>query len=315
MKDESFVASTLFEMGWSLQYRATNLEGLKSSAENHPEAIIVATRDFLSEKSNFSNPVIYLDLTAELTKLNLQDLLLQADKSERDKGPTIPASQIKTTLILTLDAGVGGSTCAINIAYEKSLVGKEILLLDLNQENPSFSLYFDIQRINRKISPTQFGFSLSEVSEISYFAELARKINDFDELVIDFGRIMTMERCNSGVRIREIAARWSMNSATNIFIVSRADTYSLTRLKALAPEFLKLSRNVRPTILLVSQGSISVRERKSLIERAVSIFGGEARYLPREFRMLQRAVAEKVPFSQIAPKSLLAREFAAMAQQ
>jgi Flp pilus assembly CpaE family ATPase len=315
MKDESFVASTLFEMGWTLLYRATNLEGLKSSVENHPEAIIVATRDFLSEKSNFSNPVIYLDFTTELTKLNLQDLLLQADKNERDKRPTIPLSQIKTTLILALDAGVGGSTCAINIAFEKSLLGKEILLIDLNQENPCFSLYFDIQRINRKIAPTQSGFSLSEVSEISYFAELARKINDFDELVIDLGRIVTGERCNSGVRIREIAARWSMNSATSIFIVSRADTYSLMRLKALAPEFLKLSRNIRPTILLVSQGSISVRERKSLIEKAVSIFGGEARYLPREFRMLQRAVAEKVPFSQIAPKSLLAREFAAMAQQ
>lgn len=315
MKDESFVASTLFEMGWTLQYRATNIEGLKSSAERHPEAIIVATQDFLSEESDFSNPVIFLDLTAELTKVNLQDMLLQADKSERVKAPAIPLSHIKTTLIVTLDAGVGGSTCAINIAYEKSLMGKKILLLDLNHENPSLSQYFDMQRINRKIAPTQYGFSLSEVSEVSYFVELARKVDEFDEVVIDLGKLMMGDLINSGVRIREISARWSLNSATSILMASRADAHSLMRLKMLAPEFLKNFRSIRPTILLVSQGSISVRERRSLIEKAAAIFGGEARYLPREYRMLERAAAEKVPFSQIAPKSLLAREFEAIAQQ
>lgn len=314
MKEESFVASTLFELGWALQYRATNVEGLKKSAEIHPDAVIIASRDFLCERSEIANSIIYLDNTVELTKLNLQELLLQVDKSEKVKNPTIPLSQTKTTLIATLDAGVGGSTCAINIAYEKSAQGSKTLLLDLNQENPCLSQYFDIQRINRMITPSQCGFSLSEVSDISYFSELARNVNDFDEVVIDFGKLVSGDHFNSGVRIREVAARWSMNSATSIFIISRADAHSLLKLKMLASEILKLSRNIRPTILLVSQGSITVRERKSLIDKAVGIFGGEARYLPREARLLERAMAERVPFAQIAPKSLLAREFASVAR-
>lgn len=315
MKDESFVASTLIELGWTLQYRATNAEGLKNSAAIHPNAVIIASRDFLCERSEIANSVIYLDTSIELTKLNLQELLRQVDKSEKGKSPAIPLSQVKTTLIATVDAGVGGSTCAINIAYEKSSQGSETLLLDLNQENPCLSQYFDIQRINRRIAPTQCGFSLSEVSDISYFSELARSVNDFDEVVIDFGKLVTGDDFNSGVRIREVAARWSTLSATSIFIISRADAHSLLKLKILAPEILKFSRNIRPTILLVSQGSITVRERKLLIEKAVGIFGGEARYLPREARLLERAMVERVPFTQIAPKSLLAREFAAMAHQ
>lgn len=315
MKDESFVASTLAEMGWILQYRATYAEGLQRSVEKYPDAIIIATEDFLSEISVFPNPIICLGTNIELTKLSLQELLRQVDKNEMQKSPTIPLSQVKTTLVATLDAGIGGSTCAMNIAYEKSALGSKTLLLDLNQDNPYLSQYFDIQRINRKIAPSQSGFSLSEVADILYFSELAKSVNEFDEVVIDFGKLLTGERFNSGVRIREIAARWSVYSATSIFIISRADAHSLTRLKKLAPEILKLSREIRPTILLISQGSIAARERKSLIKEAEEVFDCAVRYLPRESRMLERAVTEKVPLSQISPKSLLSREFASMAHQ
>jgi cellulose biosynthesis protein BcsQ len=256
-----------------------------------------------------------LEPTIDLSKLNLQELLRQVDKNDSRKVPAIPLSQINTTLIATLDAGVGGSTCAINIAYEKSLRGRQTLLLDMNQENPIISQFFDIQRINRKIAQSQFGFSLSEVSETSYFTELAHNVNNFEEVVVDFGKIVVGERFNSGLRIREIAARWCVNSATSIFLVARADASSLIKLTLLAPELSKISLNLKPTILLLSQGANSVRERKALIEKASGIFGGEARYLPRESRTLERAAAERVPFSQISPKSALAQEFVAMAHQ
>jgi cellulose biosynthesis protein BcsQ len=315
MKEESFVAGTLLEMGWTLHYRATNVDGLRTAVESHPEALIIATKDYLCEGSAFPNSVIYLEPTMGLSKLNLQELLRQVDKGDSRQVISIPLSQINTTFIATLDAGVGGSTCAINIAYEKSAQGRETLLLDMNQENPNISQFFDVQRINRKISRTQFGFSLSEVSDISYFTELAKNVNDFEEVVVDFGKIVVGERFNSGLRIREIAARWCVNSATSMFIVARADTSSLIKLALLAPEFSKISRNLKPTILLLSQGANSVRERKTLIERASGIFGGEVGYLPRESRALERAAAEKVPFSQISPKSALAQGFVAMAHQ
>ena len=312
INEESFVATTLFEMGWSLQYRATTIEGLKAAAEMSPDAMIIATKDYLCEGSTFSNFVIYLDSTAELSPLSLQELLRQADANEPRKMPAIPPSHINTTLITTLDSGVGGTTCAITIGHEISLRGRKTLLLDLNQENPGLSHYFDIQRINRKIAPSQFGFYVSEVSEITYFSELAQQVNDFEEVVIDLGKIVVGERFNSGVRIHEIAARWSAHSATSIFIVTRADVSSLMKLKLVAPEISNFSRHLKPTILLLSQTSLSARERKALIERAEGIFAGEVRYLPRETRMVERAATERAPISEISPKSLLSREFASL---
>ena len=166
INEESFVATTLFEMGWSLQHRATNIEGLKAAAEKSPDAMIIATKDYLCEGSAFSNSVIYLDSMAELSPLSLQELLRQADANEPRKMPAIPPSHINTTLITTLDSGVGGTTCAIYVGHEISLRGRKTLLLDLNQlDNHQATMLqpghdgLHVQRLRKQMRmPLEFGF-------------------------------------------------------------------------------------------------------------------------------------------------------------
>jgi hypothetical protein len=215
-------------------------------------------------------------------------------------------------VIATLDSGTGGSSCAINFAYEKSLFNRETLLLDFNQENPYLARYFDLQRVNRKIVKTRFGFSISEVSETAYLAEVSVAANSFDEIFIDLGKVPPVAHLISGVRVREIATRWSLQSASALYIVTRGSTDSLARLKALSSALSQQAVIPTPTILLISQSSISGRERRTIIEEAERVFDGEVRYLPRDIRALEQAATHRSPIKPIAPKSLLAREFSSI---
>ena len=311
-KEESFVAATLNRIGWEICYRATSSEGLKVAAKKNPDALILADIDFGAEQSHFPNRFVVLNPKIELTSEHIQDLLRRVDNSESPQLPSIPLCTSSTTVIATLDSGVGGSTCAINFAYEKSRAGKETLLLDLNQENPFMARYFDIQKINRKILPTEFGFALSEVSDPTYFSNVALLANDFDEVVIDLGKIPLGDWIISGNRIRELCTRWSMQSASSLYIVARGDLSSLTRLHELSIRLAQFSRLPQPRILLIPQSILTGRERRTLMERSKEFFGGEARILPIDVRAIERAASERAPLIQVAPKSLLAREFSSI---
>ena len=312
IKQESFVAATLHEMGWNLLYRATTTDGLLTASEKYPDALIIRSADFTTGKSAILNASLLLDDREVLTGARLQDLLRTIDEVEPLQSRAVPLSLSHVTLVATVDSGIGGSTCAINMAYEKAQQGAKTLLLDFNTSNPTFSRFFDVQHINRKISPSRFGFSLGEVSEITLFEEFAQSSNEFDEVVIDLGKIPKSEELISGRRLHEVLARWSMQSASSLFIITRSDAEKLKKLKALLSQLSKDSDASRTTILLVSQLAISGRESRTKCEKASEILGRPVRFLPRDLRAVEQATLERVPLSKIAPKSLLAQEISSI---
>lgn len=309
---ENFVAATLEQIGWTLVYRAISIEALAQAAVNHPGALIIAAEDFGIDPSSFSNSTLFLDARQELTAFHLQDSLRNIETEKTPHQPTLSLCTSEVTVVSTLDAGVGGSTSAINIAYQISRMGRKTLLLDFNTEGPSLARYFDTQRINRSIAPTPSGFFIAEASDISFMKEIVSEADEFDEVVIDLGKLPNRERLLSGVRIHEVLSRWSVQSSSHNFIVCRGDAESIDRMKSSQPFLALRSDAPLPTILLSSHSVLSSRDVKALIAKAAEVFGGDVRVLPRDHRSIEAAQSKHAPLSEIAPKSPLAREFSSI---
>jgi MinD-like ATPase involved in chromosome partitioning or flagellar assembly len=315
IRQESFVAANLDLIGWTLTYRATDKEGLLAATRSHPSSLVIVGDDFNIEGLVFSNPAIVINSKEELGDNQLQDLLREVNESDTPQSLSLPPCSAEVTVVATVDSGLGGTTCAIEIAYEKSRLGKSTLLLDFNTNNPTLSDYFDVQRINRKVLPSSLGFSLAEVSELSNIHAITQESSAFDEVVIDLGRIPSSEHLVSGVRIHEVLARWSLQSASKFLLLSRSDYRSLQKLARVTSQLERTSSFIKPIALLVSHLTVTGRERREISQSAATFYSGEVRFLPRDPRLVERAAKERLPIALISPKSPLVQEFASLCKR
>lgn len=314
IKQESFVAATLDQIGWKLIHRATSSENLALALQENPNALLITSEEFRVERGTFSNGVLILDSKKVLEEYDLQELLRRVDEGAAPKVTTIAMCKSDVTVVTTLDSGIGGSTFAMNYAYESARSGRRTLLLDFNPDAPLFARYFGLQGINRKIALTKFDFSVAEASEYSFFSQLTEEANDFESVVIDLGKVPSSEHLISGVRIHEAIARWGLQSANSLFILARSEESSIKRLQLLATKSLQRSITMDPVVLLTAQSSISGREVRLIREKAESLFGKEAHQLPRDPRGVARALDEGTPLAIVAPKSPLVQVISSLNQ-
>ncbi len=315
IRQESFVAANLGQIGWNLIYRATDKEGLLIAARSHPTALIIAGNDFNIDKLVFSNPVMIINSKEDLESNQLQDLLRRVNESDVPEPLSIPPCSAEVTVVSAINSGLGGTTCAIEIAYHKSLLGKSTLLLDFNSSNPTLSRYFDIQRINRKVVPSSCGFSLAEVSELSTIVALTHEANAFDEVVIDLGRIPSAEHLVSGVRIHEVLARWSLQSASQFLLISGSADGSLQNLARVTSQLERTAAFIKPITILFSHHTVTGRKRREMLESAATLYNGDVRVLTWDSRLVERAAKERASIAQIAPKSPFVQEITSLCKR
>lgn len=301
------IAQSLHRAGWELIHRATSREELDRVLVTHPEATLIAAEDFLSRKSSFKQKIIWVTATTGEHALHTELRNLIQDSPQP---AAIAPLTTKVTVVTTVDSGLGCSAMAINLAYESSQSGSKTLLLDFNSINPYLSRYFEIQRINRSFSPTPFGFTIGEISDISLSAFMAEEINRFDHVVIDLGRAPTAKNMISGKRIHDSLARWSLQSATFLYLLARAEVNSILHAKEKSEEIKVLTSEIPMTYLFISQSPPSTKERRHLLESAKSLFNGGLYLLTSDVRNLAKAKIERAPLAVVAPKSILTREIA-----
>ena len=301
------IAQSLHRAGWELIHRATSREELYRVLVTHPEATLIAAEDFLSRKSSFKQKIIWVTATTGEYELHteLRNLIQDSPQSA-----AIAPLTTKVTVVTTVDSGLGCSAMAINLAYESSQSGSKTLLLDFNSINPYLSRYFEIQRINRSFSPTPFGFTIGEISDISLSAFMAEEINRFDHVVIDLGRAPTAKNMISGKRIHDSLARWSLQSASFLYLLARGEVNSILHAKEKSEEIKVLTSEIPMTYLFISQSPPSTKERRHLLESAKSLFNGGLYLLTSDVRNLAKAKIERAPLAVVAPKSILTREIA-----
>lgn len=305
---ESFVATSLNQMGWQLLHRATTAEGLSAALAAYPDATLITTDDFLAQRTSSINPIITLKSRDKLLEYEFQELLRRNHCEPTSIEQVLPLTHCEVTVLAGVDFGLGVSTLAINLAHQSALQGKSTLLLDCNIFNPYLARYFDIQRINRKITDTPFGFSIGEIGERSTFTEMAQAADGFDEVFIDIGRLHLSEDLLSEMNLHPALVQWSLQSAKRLYLLSRSDEDSLIRLQS---SFAELSRHSSPPAtkaLLTSPSSISGRTKKELINRASRLTEAQVVHLPRDPIGVGKALTQRSSLLIASPKSALTVE-------
>lgn len=303
---ENMIAQSLHRAGWKLIHRATSREELERVLLAHPEATLIAAEDFLSRQSRFNQKIIWVTSTTGEHELHTELRNLTQDSPQHPAA--IAPLTTKVTVVTTVDSGVGGSALAINLAYESTQSGSNTLLLDFNSNNPYLSRYFEIQRINRSFSPTPFGFSIGEISHFSISTVMAEEINRFDHVVIDLGSVPTTKNMISGKRIHDSLARWSIQSASFLYLLARGEVDSILRVKEKSEEIKVLASEIPMSSVFITQSPSSTRERRHLRGSAKSLFSGGLYLLTSDVRNLAKAKIERAPLAVVAPKSILRRE-------
>ena len=301
------IAQSLHRAGWELIYRATNRDDLEKVLPIYPDAIIIAARDFLPQSNRFERKVIWV--TATTGEYELHTDLRNLTQDSAQPPDVVSPLTTRVSVVATVDSGVGGSTTAINLAHESTQSGSNTLLLDFNSGNPFLSRYFEMQHINRTFAPTPFGFTIGEIANFSQCAVKAQEANDFDHIVIDLGRIPEAKEVISGQRIHDCLARWSLQSAQNLYLLARGDDLSIPELKKKSALLRAFTPSIRMTHVFISQSPPSTKERRLLMDSARSSLSGGLFLLTRDVRNLSKARIERAPLAVVAPKSVLAREF------
>ena len=303
---ESKIAESLHHLGWELIFRATNQEGLQRALKDNPDVVLVTAEDFLITNFEISVRTVRVDRT--VGEYELQELLRNIKAESTQQPPSIPLLRKSVSVVTTVDSGIGGSTLAINLAYESAQSGKSTLLFDFNVLNPNISRYFDLQRINRTATPTRFGFTVGEVSDFSHFAEMALAADSYDHVIIDLGRSLNSKELLSGQRLHEALSRWAIQSAKNLYLIARGDESSLLRFTDKSEQLMTGTTTIAPHCVLIPQTTPSARARRQLIDKATSLNSGEPTFLSRDARNLSKAAVEQMPLAIAAPKSALVRE-------
>lgn len=310
---ENMVAESLHRVGWELIYRATSNEELERVLRSHPEAILIGAEDFLSRTARYERRIIWVTKTTGEHELHSD--LRNLTQNSAQHPTSIPPIATKVSVITTVESGIGGSTVAINLAYESAQSGSKTLLLDFNTPNPFLSRFFEIQRINRTIAPTSFGFAIGEISDFSLCAVVAQEANLFDHVIIDLGRTPVAKEVISGQRLHESLVRWSLESVDNLYLLARGEEPSILQMKEKIKELKTLAVSDLMTSVFIAQSPQSTRERRHFLDSARSCLSGGLYLLTRDVRNLSRARIERVPVAAIAPKSVLAHEISQLHRQ
>ncbi len=344
-EEEGFLASALFNSGWQVQFRAldfqslqtflatfqrqqltillsTDLEGLtpagisELSAQGFAIFIFTSNDDFeFANHSVLPFPKSSLELIA-LLRGSLRAPLLRAPADiERQK-------RARSVAISTVIAGSGGTTFAINLAAELSLLGARVLLVDANSDAPAIATLLDGRGLRQgdefcNIGQNLWAMEISQASIAEDVERLYRSQFDFDFLILDIGVMRDFPQTLAGKRWSGEAINWISNNCDSLFLLSRSDHLSLHRLRNLAR---LISQNpIKPTLTFLHlarpYGKRGNEADSAFLACISSISSEKALALPLDVRAVQRAERERSTLYESQERSPLRKVIAGIAGQ
>jgi Mrp family chromosome partitioning ATPase len=337
---ESFIASTLFNQGWSITMRALDFPDILKLCEDNLDykpTIILATDLegltpagiaqlqncgfplflFTSEKledSDFLGAQAFPETELELSALmrgSLRVPLIQTSK----------ANLVIRAKIIAVASGANAAGCTtfvINLATELSALGKKCLLVDAHAFAPAIASLLSARGLRdccTQISENLWAMEISQNTLERDISQLQRARSEFDFIVIDLGAVRQLGVQLTSKRWESEAINWCSNYADQLWILSRSDQLSLERLRELLKE---LSHNaVKPTVTCV-HNMRNVGKKNSPLDQSFSqstqiLKNASLVTLPLDERSTFRAESEHTTLVEVNERSHLRRAIAEIA--
>lgn len=272
---EGFVASALYEQGWSVLFRALDFQSLNSylntGSADKPllllstdcEGLTPADLELLREngtkyilfRASDSGEEVFLEAVPRpTTSLELVALLRGSLRNPLIRSSPTAKVRARTIALGAASAALGTSTLTINLGAELSALGRKVLIVDAHADSPSFASLLGERGLNtsaeiRQISQGLHILEITQENILRELSELDQALTEFDFILLDCGVLRDIGRSLTGRRWGSEVLIWSTTHADEIWILSRADHLGSERLKTLLQELSRYPMKPSPSFI------------------------------------------------------------------
>ncbi len=343
---EGFISSTLFAEGWSVVFRAIDLENLELFLANNVElastALLIYAPDLdgisrevvtaLSKKVKqvigFSNTTTASDAFAELhpiptTATELVSIVRGFLRTPMLRQVSADIRQNRRARVIALGSAgsdTGCTTIALNLAMELSLLEKSTLIIDANFRAPSIATLISIRNVVgesgwRIIAPNLSIAEISQSQAASIDELMQNATHNFDFVVIDLGSISGLSNRLTDRRWTSTVTTWSCDQGDELMVIARPDLLGIHRLEQVTQLLEKTSIRAELSFLLNkrSPGKRGEVEESKFLEITTKLRPLAVRVLGRDPRATTMALDQKATLIEVNPRSGLRKSIAKIA--
>lgn len=292
---ESFIASSLFDQGWNVQYRALDADSLIANAQeltgcdlslfisedlegldSEKVEILRALSRRLFLFSNGSDGVRFAGAIAiPSDSLDLANLLRSSQRAPllQKRGP-VGVATARIIGITSTTHGLGCTTLAINFAHELTLLGASVLLVDADAHTPSVANAIDERSLHTQAAwkerPGKASvIELSQKSISENIDNLDIAARTFDFIIIDLSVLPPLSQTLISRRWEAEATIWASKNATELWYLTTGNEKNI-RVLAATTEDLRVN-HIKPHIRFIALNGEKGRREQSAIKAIAEV--------------------------------------------
>ena len=345
---EGFIASTLFAQGWSVVFRAIDIDSLENFIYNNSERAETAMLIFAPDLAGVTRErieaiTVRVKQVVGFSETPSEDSHLgemhRVPKSDTDlvslvrgfvRAPLLRQStqmQIRKRKAHVLAIGSAGSntgctTLAINIAMELSVLEKSTLLIDANFRAPSIAALLAIRNLKsetgwRTIAPM---LSIAEITQdqvTSVQALMESATDSFERIIIDLGSISGLSNRLTDRRWTSTVTTWTCDLGDELMVVARPDVLGLHRLEQVSAliETTSIRSGLSFTLNMRSAGRKGAEEEARFLAITAPLRPLSVRSIARDSRAVNLAESKQSTLIEANDRSNMRKSIAKIASE
>ena len=338
---EAMVAGTLYSHGWSVIFRALDVDSLHKFLVTNTESkpLLIYSSDLSGLDSqllvalapHLERAIGFLDSDQSkvedgyLTKPRDEIELLAMIRSPHrlpmlrsTRADQIP-SRCRIIALMGVNHGEGVTLTALNLAIELTLTGKKVLLVDAHHHMPAIATILGERNANkdavREVSPALQIFEITRSNASSAVELIVNTSNNVDFILIDLGLVTHSESSSLNRRWESIFLTWVLEVADNLWIFSSPRVVSMRALREITAALPNMTIRGRITHLLNQRvpGKKGDEQEEKFLSVVSPTQPHAIRVLPFDLRGVSAAAQDRSILIESNSRGALRRSIAALA--
>ena len=338
---EAMVAGTLYSHGWSVIFRALDVDSLQKflTASTESKPLLIYSSDLAELDSKVLETLSpYLDRAIGFLSSDqgeAQDGYLNRPRDEIEllamirsphrapmhrstRAQMIP-SRCRMIALAGVNHGEGVTLTVLNLAIELTLLSKKVLLIDAHHDMPAIATILGERHANREapreVSSALQIFEITRSNASSAIKLILDASADVDFILVDLGLITYSELSTLDRRWENVFSTWVLETADDLWLFSSPRTVSTRALREISAALPHMTIRGRITHLLTQR--IPGKKGDAQEEKFLSVVSPTKphalRILPLDHRGVSIASHDRSILIESNSRGLLRRSFAALA--
>ena len=338
---EAMVAGTLYSHGWSVIFRALDVDSLQKflTASTESKPLLIYSSDLAELDSKVLETLSpYLDRAIGFLSSDqgdAQDGYLNRPRDEIEllamirsphrapmhrstRAQMIP-SRCRMIALAGVNHGEGVTLTVLNLAIELTLLSKRVLLIDAHHDMPAIATILGERHANREapreVSSALQIFEITRSNASSAIKLILDASADVDFILVDLGLITHSELSTLDRRWENVFSTWALETADDLWLFSSPRTVSTRALREISAALPHMTIRGRITHLLTQR--IPGKKGDAQEEKFLSVVSPTKphalRILPLDHRGVSIASHDRSILIESNSRGLLRRSFAALA--